>query len=184
MSVLDNLDYEIEPWSGKLKELRDSFDCGVDDLNSWLKKQASQDIDKRACALFTALSPGKDHIAGFYTLSMYSVYLSDIPGHIRKKLPKYPHIPAVLLGRLAVDLRFRGKGIGELLLLDAMNRALDSQISWWAMVVDSKEGSIPFYLKYGFCSFYDTKNKLFLPCATIREAFEKNATGVRPTHLT
>ena len=91
------------------------------------------------CALFTALSPGKDHIAGFYTLSMYSVYLSDIPDHIRKKLPKYPHIPAVLLGRLAVDLRFRGKGIGELLLLDAMNRALDSQIPWWAMVVHSKE---------------------------------------------
>ena len=52
MSVLDNLNYKIEPWSGKLKELRDSFDCGVDDLNSWLKKQASQDIDKRACALF------------------------------------------------------------------------------------------------------------------------------------
>ena len=71
MSTRDNLDYMIEPWSGKLKELRGSFDCGADDLNSWLKKQASQDIDKIACALFTALSPGKDHIAGFYTLSMY-----------------------------------------------------------------------------------------------------------------
>ena len=142
-------------------------------IGNRLERQASQDIDKRACALFTALSPGKDHIAGFYTLSMYSVNLSDIPDQIQKKLPKYPHIPAVLLGRLAVDLRFRGKGIGELLLLDAMNRALDSQIPWWAMVVHSKEGTLPFYLKYGFCSFYDTKNKLFLPCVTIREAFEK-----------
>ena len=173
MSAWDSLEYKIEPWSSELKELRDGFDCGVDDLNLWLKRQASQDIDKRTCALFTALSPGKDHIAGFYTLSMYSVNLSDIPDQIQKKLPKYPHIPTVLLGRLAVDLRFRGKGIGELLLLDAMNRALGSQIPWWAMVVHSKEGSLSFYLKYGFRSFYDTKNKLFLPCVTIRKAFEK-----------
>lgn len=169
-SAREGLEYTIEPWSGGLKDLRDSFDCGVDDLNSWLKRQASQDIEKRACALFAALSPEKDHIAGFYTLSMYSVNLSDIPAQIQKKLPKYPHLPAVLLGRLAVDLRFRGKRIGELLLLDAMNRALDSQISWWAMIVHSKEKSLSFYLKYGFCRFYDAEYKLFLPCVTIREA--------------
>jgi len=166
----DSLEYTIEPWSGYLRDLRGSFDCGVDDLNSWLKRQASHDIDKRACALFVALDPGKDYIAGFYTLSMYSVNLSDIPAQKQKKLPKYPHIPAVLLGRLAVDLRFRGKRIGELLLLDAMNRALDSQISWWAMIVHSKEKSLSFYLKYGFCRFYDAEYKLFLPCVTIREA--------------
>ncbi len=137
-----------------------------------VEKQASQDIDKRACALFTALSPGKDHIAGFYTLSMYSVYLSDIPDHIRKKLPKYPHIPAVLLGRLAVDLRFRGKGIGELLLLDAMNRALDSRShgGLWSLI-QKKDRSL-FISSMDFAASM-TQNKLFLPCATIREAFEK-----------
>ncbi|MCE5201861.1 MAG: GNAT family N-acetyltransferase [Synergistaceae bacterium] len=168
----DSLEYTIEPWSGYLRDLRGSFDCGVGDLNSWLKRQASHDIDKRACALFVALDPGKDHIAGFYTLSMYSVNLPDISSDIQKKLPKYPLIPAVLLGRLVVDLKFRGKRIGELLLLDAMKRALDNEIPWWAMVVDSKEESLSFYLKYGFCRFYDEKYRLFMPYTTIWKVFE------------
>ena len=168
----DSLEYTIEPWSGYLRDLRGSFDCGVDDLNSWLKRQASHDIDKRACALFVALDPGKDYIAGFYTLSMYSVNLPDISSDIQKKLPKYPLIPAVLLGRLVVDLKFRGKRIGELLLLDAMKRALDNEIPWWAMVVDSKEESLSFYLKYGFCRFYDEKYRLFMPYTTIWKVFE------------
>lgn len=172
----ESLEYKIVPWSNDLRDLRDSFDCGVNELNSWLKRQASQDIDKRACALFAALDPGKNSIAGFYTLSMYSVHLPDISSEIQKKLPKYPLIPAVLLGRLAVDLKFRGKRIGELLLLDAMKRAIDNEIPWWAMVVHSKEESLSFYVKYGFCSFYDEKNRLFLPYVTIRKAFEK--TGI------
>ncbi len=168
------LDYTIEPWSADLRDLRGSFDCGVSDLNSWLKRQASQDIDKRACALFVALNTGKDRITGFYTLSMYSVNLPDIPSEVHKKLPGYPLVPAILLGRLAVDLNFRGTGAGELLLLDAMKRSLDNDIAWWAMVVHSKEESLSFYLKYGFCSFDDEKYRLFLPHETIRKAFEEN----------
>ncbi|MDO9508236.1 MAG: GNAT family N-acetyltransferase [Thermovirgaceae bacterium] len=168
------VEYTIEPWSGDLRDLRGSFDCGGDDLNSCLKRQASQDIDKRACALFAALNPGKDRIAGFYTLAMYSVNLPDIPSEIHNKLPKYPLVPAVLLGRLAVDLKFRGKGVDELLLLDAMKRALDNEISWWAMIVHSKEESRSFYLRYGFCEFDDEKYRLFLTHETIRKAFEEN----------
>jgi len=103
---------------------------------------------------------------------MYSVNLPDISSDIQKKLPKYPLIPAVLLGRLVVDLKFRGKRIGELLLLDAMKRALDNEIPWWAMVVDSKEESLSFYLKYGFCRFYDEKYRLFMPYTTIWKVFE------------
>jgi len=170
----ETVEYTIEPWSGDLRDLRGSFDCGAKDLNSWLKRQASQDISKRACALFAALNPEKDRIAGFYTLAMYSVNLPDIPPEIHKKLPKYPLVPAFLLGRLAVDLNFRGKGVGELLLLDAMKRSLDNEIAWWAMIVHSKEESRSFYLRYGFCSFDDEKYRLFLPHETIRKAFEEN----------
>jgi len=87
-----------------------------------------------------------------------------------KKIPRYPHVPAVLLGRLAVDKCYRGKGVGEDLLLDAMNRLIDNDIAWWAMVVDAKDGSREFYLHYGFQQFKDSPDRLFFPCKTTRAA--------------
>lgn len=170
MGARDTVEYSIEPWSGDLKDLRGSFDCGADDLNSYLKRQASQDIDKRTCALFTALNHGS-RIAGFYATVMFQgIFIFQI----HTKLPKYPLVAAVLLDRLAFDLKFWGKGVGELLLLDTMKRALYNEIAWWAMIVYSKEESRSFYLRYGFCTFDDEKYRLFIPLETIRKAFEEN----------
>jgi GNAT superfamily N-acetyltransferase len=86
-----------------------------------------------------------------------------------KKLPKYPLVPAILLGRLAVDRSRRGKGYGELLLMDALKRCLGAKdIGWMALIVDAKdEEAVAFYERYHFIRFSPTSNRLFLPRATI-----------------
>lgn len=165
--------YIIVSYISDYANLRKNFDCGVDDLNSYLKRRASQDMRKRTSALFIALTPEKEHICGYYTLSMYSVNVSGLTREWQKYLPKYPKVPAVMLGRLAVDHSYRGIGLGEYLLLDAMKRSMDNQVAWWAMVVESKEDAREFYLQYGFIPFQDAPNNLFLPHETIRKAFQQ-----------
>jgi predicted GNAT family N-acyltransferase len=91
-----------------------------------------------------------------------------------KKLPKYPLVPATLLGRLAVDVRLRGKGAGEHLLMDALRRALEAsrEVASVAVVVDAKDDSaVSFYRRYGFIGFADQPRRLFLPMAVIEKPF-------------
>lgn len=170
-SSIPSGDFSILPYSQEYKPLKGKFSCGNEDLDDYLKRYAWQDVKKRVSSLFVALSPGKDSIAGFYTLSMHSVKISDLPKSIGSKLPGYPRVGVVLLGRLAVDLNFRKLGLGESLLMDGMSRSLGSEVAWWAMVVDAKEGSEGFYSRYGFIPFKDSKERLFLPRKTIERAF-------------
>lgn len=160
----------VVPYSKELGRLRRSFNCGVESLNAYLRSQASQDQQKRASALFMAVTGDGKALAGFYTLAMYSVEVGLIPETLRGKLPRYPLVPCILLGRLAVDLRFQGNGLGELLLVDAMKRAMNNDVAWWALVVHAKEGARSFYLRYGFLPFHDSPDHLFLPYSTIRQA--------------
>ncbi len=114
-------------------------------------------------------------IAGFYTLSALSVGLGELPAEVSRRLPRYPEVPATLIGRLAVDSRHRGRGYGELLLMDALRRILDStvDVASVAAVVDAKdEGAAAFYRRYGFTTFPKRPGRLFLPVATIRRMFE------------
>ena len=97
----------IEPLGSKHD--RASFSCGVEILDSYLKKQAGQDLKKRVAVTFV-LTPDGTTVAGYYTLSQYSVQLDEIPAAVAKKLPKYPMVPATLLGQLAVSSAFRGRG--------------------------------------------------------------------------
>lgn len=165
-------DFSILPYSQEYKSLKTRFSCGNEDLDGYLKHYAWQDVKKRVSSLFVALSPRKDSIAGFYTLSMNSVKITDLPNENASKLPGYPRIGVVLLGRLAVDLNFRKLGLGECLLMDGMSRSLGSEVGWWAMVVDSKNGAEGFYSRYGFIPFEDSKCRLFLPRKTIERAFK------------
>ncbi len=112
-------------------------------------------------------------VAGYYTLSATSINLSDLPDAIALKLPKYPFVPAFLLGRLAVDKNYRGKRLGEMLLMDALYRSFKSEIAAMAVVVDAKDDSSrSFYEHYQFLRFPDYPNRLFLPMATIANLFE------------
>ena len=164
-------DFSILPYCQEYKSLKHSFSCGNKNLDDYLKRFAWQDVKKYVTSLFVALSPGKDSIAGFYTLSMHSVKISDLPKGDNSKLPCYPRVGVVLMGRLAVHLNFRKLGLGESLLMDGMSRSLGSEVAWWALVVDAKDGAEGFYSRYGFIPFKDSKKRLFLPRKTIEGAF-------------
>ena len=157
----------------KNKHDRAAFSCGVEPLDTYLKRQASQDIDKHVAAVIVLTPDGKT-IAGYYTLSQYAIDLVTLPADTVKKLPKYPELPATLLGRLARSTAYRGQGIGELLLMGALKRALDqsSSIASMAVVVDAKdEQSKAFYVGYGFIELPDHPNRLFLLMKTIEQMF-------------
>jgi GNAT superfamily N-acetyltransferase len=103
---------------------RATFHCGNDPLNSYLKQQATQDINRHVSRIFIARRPrNKTTILGYYTLSTLSIDLSDLPEKVARKLPRHP-IPAALIGRLAVDLSMQGHGVGEMLLANALKRTL------------------------------------------------------------
>ncbi len=144
-------------------------------LDRYLQRQASQDVAKRVAAAFVMTRDGET-IAGFYTLSAHAVNLGDLPANIAKKLPRYPNVPATLLGRLAVSTGFRGQGIGELLLLDAFRRVLANarEVGSAVVVVDAKdETAREFYLRHDFIPLPSLPNRLFYPVKTIEKAFRR-----------
>ncbi len=145
-------------------------------LDSYLHKQAGQDARKRAAVPFVATADGQT-IAGYYTLSQYAIGLDAIPGEVAKRLPKYPMVSATLLGRLAVSSEFRGQGVGEILLMDALHRSLDSskQVASAGIIVDAKdESAATFYAKYGFIELPKIEKRLFLPMGTVEQLFRKD----------
>lgn len=153
---------------------RASFCCGNDALDTYLKKYARQDALKRVSSPFILLIPQyEQRIIGYYTLASTSLDLSDLSDDLRKKLPKYPQAPAILLGRLAIDKQFQKQKWGEMLLLDALKRSFDSEIAFIAVVVEAKDSSAArFYKTYGFLEFRDSPHKLFLPATHIKKLFE------------
>lgn len=166
--------FRFEPLD-KSKHDRAAFSCEHEALNRYLKEQAGQEIKKRVAAVFV-LTPDGRTIAGYYTLSQYSVDAGELPAEIAKRLrvPRYEKLPATLLGRLASSKEFRGSGAGELLLMDALKRALDHSrnIASLAVVVDAKdEKAGAFYKAYGFIDLPDHPNRLFIPMQTIEQLF-------------
>ena len=160
----DQSDLVIEPL-GK-KHNRAAFSCGIDELDRYLQRQASQDTKRRIARVFV-LRSGSDEqtILGYYTLSALSIDLAALPDDIAKKLPKHP-IPAALIGRLAVSAPAHGTGLGKILLADAIKRtlALSDEIAVYAMVVDALNADAEaFYEGFGFTKLAAAQNRLFLP---------------------
>lgn len=151
---------------------RAAFNCGSEPLNRYLREQATQDVRRRVSACFVALAEGQ-RIAGYYTLASASLLLADLPASIGKKLPRYPTVPAVRMGRLAIDQVFKGQGLGGALLADALGRAARSEIAAYALMVDAKnEAAAGFYRHHGFIALPDSPLTLFLPLATVQAARE------------
>ncbi len=145
---------------------RAAFRCGVEPLDRYLREQVSQDIRRRVAACFVALADST-RIAGYYTVASASLLLADLPTATAKKLPRYPPVPAVRLGRLAVDLAFKGQGLGGALLADALDRAARSEIAAHALMVDALDDTAAaFYRHHGFIALPDSPRILFLPLAT------------------
>jgi predicted GNAT family N-acyltransferase len=109
-------------------------------------------------------------VAGYYTLASASILLTDLAESLVKKLRRYPNVPAVRMGRLAVDQRFRGKGLGAAVLADALRRSASAEIAAFAFVVDAKDmAAADFYAHHGFHATTGKPLFLYLPLATVKD---------------
>lgn len=150
---------------------RAKFESGVEPLDRYLKTQAGQDVRKRVASCFV-LTENSQKALAFYTLAATSIALADLPATMAKKLPRYPTVPATLMGRLAVDHREQGRRLGEHMLMDAFSRALRSDIATYAFVVDAKDESAErFYKAYQFLPLLASGRRLFIPMAEIAKLF-------------
>ena len=128
---------------------RTNFNCGVETLDRYLRAQAGQDVRKRVAACFVLVADDDPAPRGYYTLAATTIGLTDLPPALARRLPRYPLVPATLMGRLAVASAHRGQRLGERLLLDAFSRALRSEIASFAFVVDAKdETAAAYYVRY------------------------------------
>ena len=156
------MNYKISRFD-KNKHNRKGFDCGEPTLNKYLLEKASQDIHNDYIKLYVATEESENAVLGYYTLSSSSLPLQDIPEPLRKKLPKYHSVPAVLLGRLAVDKKVQGKGLGSELMGDAIIRSINSSIAWTVMVVDAKDdNAVKFYKHFLFTPLMDDPKHLYV----------------------
>lgn len=149
---------------------KNSFVCEEPFLENYLRKQAGQNVKRQVAACFV-LEGVVGAIKGYYTLSADSVDRSLIPEHLQKKLP-YKNLPVSLLGRLARDSNYKGQGIGELLLADALRRAYQASatIAAWAVVTDPiNDKARSFYESFGFISL--ESGRMFIPMETIKASF-------------
>ena len=144
---------------------RTVFKSGSEPLDRYFHHQVTQDNKRRVTACFVAITPDS-RIAGYYTLSSASVLLGELPAALAKKLPRYPSVPAVLMGRLAISQDFQGQGLGGAMLGNALTRAVRSEIAAYAMLVDAKdESAAAFYRHHGFINLPNQALTLFLPLA-------------------
>ena len=149
---------------------RTGFQCGVEALDRYLKKQAKQDTKRHISRVFVATKPNNPKaVIGYYTLSTLSIALNQLPERLARKLPKHP-VPAALIGRLAVSNAAQGQGVGKMLLADAIKRtlAVSDQIAIYTMVVDAvNDNAKGFYEQFGFTRLSDDSSRLFLPLKSI-----------------
>jgi GNAT superfamily N-acetyltransferase len=150
---------------------RSTFSCGVSELDRYLQRQASQDMRRNAARVFVLSNQQSGPVLGYYTLSASSVEIADLPPEVARRLPRYPVLPAALLGRLAVDARHQGQHLGQLLLFDSCERTWrvsQSDLAAVALLVDAKdEGAGRFYERHGFLPLTNRPQRLFASMTTI-----------------
>lgn len=161
-------EFLIEPLDAA-RHRREAFACESPELTEFLRTRARKEIKARASACFVLVpTADRGRVAGFYTLSATNIALAKLPDHLVKRLPRYPELPTTLLGRLARDLSFKGQGIGNLLMVDALRRAYRSSsvIGSVAIVTDPKDDrAARFYGEFGFKSL--DGRRMFLPMSLV-----------------
>jgi ribosomal protein S18 acetylase RimI-like enzyme len=165
-----NAPFRLEALSEEHDRAR--FRCGVEALDRYFREHATQDVRRRMSNCFVAIDRTTGDVAGFYTLATSGISNKELPPHITKRLPRYQLIPAIQLGRLAVDLRYRGRKVGSGLLADAVFRSARGDPAAFTLLVDAKdEGAVAFYRKHGFEPLASSPLMLFLPIATALKLF-------------
>jgi len=163
-------EYFVEPLG---RHDRLTFSCGVPDLDQYLHVQAGQDAKRKVAAPFV-LVDGLGNVAGYYTLSAYAIRVGELPPDVARKLPKYPLIPATLLGRFAISQAHQGRRLGRFLLMDALFRSWKNaaEVASVGVVAEAYDDAVrDFYLRHEFVPLQDQPRKLFIAMRTIQKAF-------------
>lgn len=151
---------------------RSGFTCGKESLDRYFQRQITQDARRHLATPFVMVMPD-GAIAGFYTLSSTALRLSDLPEDVAKRLPRYPLVPATLIGRLAMDRRYHGQGFGSFLFLDALHRCSRSEVASFAVIVDAiDEEARGFYVHHSFLPLPDSPYRLFRRMNDIEALFK------------
>lgn len=159
---------------------RSEFACGVPALDRYFKTQVIQDARRHISNCFVAVENETTVVAGFYTIASASIPTPDLPESVTKKLPRYISLPAIRVGRLAVDTRYAGQGLGGALLADAAARGLRAEAAAFAMLVDAKDdGAVAFYEHHGFQRLLSQPRSLFLALGTAHKALADKTGGRR-----
>jgi GNAT superfamily N-acetyltransferase len=146
---------------------RTVFSCGEEALDRYIRTQASQDVRRRIASCFVAIEVASGRLAAYYTIASASIPTPDLPSEITRRLPRYPSLPAVRIGRLAVDFAFGGRGLGAALLADVVRRTLQAPPAAYTLLVDAKnDRASAFYRHHGFRPLASQPRTLFLPLAT------------------
>jgi ribosomal protein S18 acetylase RimI-like enzyme len=157
--------FAIEPLAKAHK--RADFTCGNDRIDAYFRKTVSQDVKRKYASCFVAREIATDRVVGFYTLSSSNVPLNEVPEPLAKKLPRYPTVPAVLIGWLGRHSDYAGQGLGEALLFDAIKTVATAPIGAHAIFADAiDDHAAAFYAAFGFAPLLRRPRTLYLPVTT------------------
>lgn len=151
---------------------RDGFSCGIEALDRYLLRQAGRDQRKQVAVVYLLMEG--DRVVGYYTLATTGVTADVLPANMRRELPKYRVLPAAIIGRLAVDQRYRRQGLGAFLSMDAFHHCLrtSKQMGFFAVMVDAKDDNArAFYEAFKFRRCLDDEYHLFRPISEIGRLF-------------
>lgn len=143
---------------------RKGFDCGDAELNDWLRQVAKQHKEKGVSSTFVLVADeASSEVLGYYALSLAELVNTDLPKQYQKRLPN--KLPVFRLGRLATAAIKQGKGIGEYMLFDAIDRVtrIAREVGGIGLVVNAKPSAVAFYQRYGFEQMADHPHHLYLP---------------------
>jgi len=153
---------------------RSAFCCGNDRIDKYFREIVTQDIKRRLATCFVAVEIKTGKLAGFYTLTSSGIPLIEIPDDLKKKLPRHLPVPVALIGWLGRHVDFKGLGLGEALLFDAIKAIATAPIGSHAIIVDAiDDDAIKFYRDYGFVSLAAAHaNRMYIPVATALKAIK------------
>ncbi len=155
------------------KHDRSAFASGNERIDAYFRMTVSQDVKRHYAQCFVLVEKETERLAGFYSLSATNIPLTEIPSDLTRKLPRYPTVPAALIGWLGRDAGFRGQEIGAMLLRDAVVRVAASNIGVYALCADAiDDAAAGFYRRFLFTPFEGRPRSLFLPLTTALKAFE------------
>lgn len=165
---------------------RRGFSCGEAALDTYLQQQAGQDMRRGFATVIAARESSRpEKIIGFYSIAAASVLLDTLPEATARKMPRYPSVPAIRLGRLAVTQEMQGRHVGSLLVWDAMQRCCRNELAWAVLLVDAKKDSLAvFYEKFLFRRFADRKNSLWISRRQVEHLLDTTAAFITTPHDT